>query len=144
MGTLQWRPNGRNRVSNHQCLDGLLNRLFRCRSKKTLKPRATGFVRGIHRWSVNSPHKGPVTPKMFPFDDIIMQEKTKTCLPCFCTVWKKNIKKSQILYISLMNTLRPMQYGRHFADDIFKLYFYCTKILYFDSNCIEFSSQVSN
>ena len=31
------------------------------------------FVRGIHRWPVNSPDKGPVTRKMFPFDDIIMQ-----------------------------------------------------------------------
>ena len=30
------------------------------------------FVRGIHRWSVNSPLKGPVTRKMFPFDDVIM------------------------------------------------------------------------
>ena len=30
------------------------------------------FVRGIHRWPVNSPHKGPVTRKMFPFDDFIM------------------------------------------------------------------------
>ena len=30
------------------------------------------FVQGIHRWSVNSPHKGPVTLKMFPFDDVIM------------------------------------------------------------------------
>ena len=29
------------------------------------------FVRGIHWWSVNSPHKGPVTWKMFPFDDVI-------------------------------------------------------------------------
>ena len=29
-------------------------------------------VRGIHRWPVNSPHKWPVTPKMFPFDDVIM------------------------------------------------------------------------
>ena len=28
-------------------------------------------VRGIHRWLVNSPHKGPVTWKMFPFDDIM-------------------------------------------------------------------------
>ena len=27
------------------------------------------FVRGIHRWPVNSPHKGPVMRKMFPFDD---------------------------------------------------------------------------
>ena len=30
------------------------------------------FVRGIHRGSGNSPHKGPVTRKMFPFDDVIM------------------------------------------------------------------------
>ena len=30
------------------------------------------FVRGIHRWPVNSPHKGPVTRKMFPFGDVIM------------------------------------------------------------------------
>ena len=30
------------------------------------------FVQGIHRWSVNSSHKRPVTQKMFPFDDVIM------------------------------------------------------------------------
>ena len=30
------------------------------------------FVRGIHRGPVNSPQKGPVTRKMFPFDDVIM------------------------------------------------------------------------
>ena len=30
------------------------------------------FVRGIHRWPVNSPHKWPVTRKMFTFDDVIM------------------------------------------------------------------------
>ena len=30
------------------------------------------FVRGIHRSPVNSPHKGPVTRKMFPIDDVIM------------------------------------------------------------------------
>ena len=29
-------------------------------------------VRGIHRWPVNSPHKWPVTRKMFLFDDVIM------------------------------------------------------------------------
>ena len=30
------------------------------------------FVRGINRWPVYSPHKGPVTRKMFVFDDVIM------------------------------------------------------------------------
>ena len=30
------------------------------------------FVRGIHRWPVDSPHKWPVTRKMFLFYDVIM------------------------------------------------------------------------
>ena len=29
-------------------------------------------VRRIHRWPVECPHKGPVTRKIFPFDDVIM------------------------------------------------------------------------
>ena len=32
-------------------------------------------MRWIHRWPVNSLHKGPVTRKMFPFDDVIMNFK---------------------------------------------------------------------
>ena len=41
--------------------------------KENIKSSASkAFVRGIHRWSVNSPHKGPVTRKLFPFDDVIM------------------------------------------------------------------------
>ena len=31
------------------------------------------FMRGIHRWPVNSPHKVPVARKMFSFDDVIMK-----------------------------------------------------------------------
>ena len=30
------------------------------------------FVRGIHRWPVNSPAQRPMTRKMFPLDDVIM------------------------------------------------------------------------
>ena len=30
------------------------------------------FVLGIYRRPVNSPHKWPVTRKMFPFSDVIM------------------------------------------------------------------------
>ena len=46
---------------------------FMRRSKKTSKLCVSGrCVTGIHRWPVNSPHKGPVTWKMFPFDDDIM------------------------------------------------------------------------
>ena len=68
-GVSQWRHNGCDGVSNHQphCL---FNRLFRLRSnKKNHQSSASlAFVRGIHRWPVNSPHKWPVTLKMFPFD----------------------------------------------------------------------------
>ena len=49
---LQWRHNGRHGVPNHQRVDGLLKRLFRCRSKKTSKLRATGICAG------NSPVTG--------------------------------------------------------------------------------------
>ena len=43
--------------------------------RKYQSSASLAFVRGIHRWSVNSPHKGPVTRKMFPFDDVIMTHK---------------------------------------------------------------------
>ena len=40
--------------------------------RKHQSSASLAFVRGIHRWTVNSPHKGPITRKMFPFDDVIM------------------------------------------------------------------------
>ena len=40
---LRWRQNGCDSVSNHQPYDCLLNRLFRCKSKKTSKLRVTGL-----------------------------------------------------------------------------------------------------
>ena len=48
----------------------------RRRSKKTSKIRVTGLCEGIHRWPVNSPHKGTVTRKMFPFEDVIVKRLT--------------------------------------------------------------------
>ena len=40
--------------------------------RKHQSSASLAFVGGIHRWPVNSPHKGPVTRKIFPFDDVIM------------------------------------------------------------------------
>ena len=66
----------------------LLSRLFRRRSKKTSKLCVTGRCGGIHGSPVNSPDKRPVTRKMFPFDDVIMEmqfECNRTCwdrVPC--------------------------------------------------------------
>ena len=39
--------------------------------RKSQSSASLAFVRGIHRWPVDSPHKGPVTREMFPFDDVI-------------------------------------------------------------------------
>ena len=40
--------------------------------RKHQSSASLAFVQGIHRSPVNSPHKGPVTQKMFQFDDVIM------------------------------------------------------------------------
>ena len=40
--------------------------------RKLQSSASLGLVWGIHRWPVNSPHKWPVTRRMFPFDDVIM------------------------------------------------------------------------
>ena len=42
--------------------------------KNPSKPASLAFVRGIHRVPVNSPHKWPVTRKMFPFNDVVMKD----------------------------------------------------------------------
>ena len=71
--SLHWHHNERDGVSYHRCLDGLLNPFCSgVDQRKHQNSALLAFVRRIHRWSVNSPHKGPVTRKMFPFDDIIM------------------------------------------------------------------------
>ena len=41
--------------------------------RKHQSSASLAFVWGIHRGPVNSPHKWPVTRKIFPFDDVIMQ-----------------------------------------------------------------------
>ena len=46
--------------------------------RKHQSSASLAFVRGIHRRLVNSPHKGPVTRKMFPFDDVIMVIRWRT------------------------------------------------------------------
>ena len=88
MPTLQWRRNGRDSVSNHQPHDCLFNCLFRRRSKKISKLRVTGHC--ARNSPVNSPHKWPVTRKMFPFDDVIMHI---VCIGCLLWVLNDHIIK---------------------------------------------------
>ena len=52
--------------------------------RKHQSSASLAFVRGIHRGPVNSPHKWPVTRKMFPFDDVIMHPKVPGCQGTQC------------------------------------------------------------
>ena len=60
--------------------------------RKHQSSASLAFVRGIHRGPVNSPHKGPVTRKMFPFDDVIMITSLKYAHgSCFVRSWYLNL-----------------------------------------------------
>ena len=50
------------------------------------------FVRGIHQSPVNSPHRGPVTWKMFSFDDVMM----------ICVQFQHITENSRCIYVYTM------------------------------------------
>ena len=76
----RWRPNGHNGVSNHQPHDCLLNRLFRCRSKKTSKLRVTGLCVGNSPVTGEFPAQMARNAEMSPFDDVIMLYDLTFCI----------------------------------------------------------------
>ena len=64
--------NGRHGVSNHQRLDCVYSTVCSGADQRKYQSSASlNFVRGIQ--PVNSPHKGSVTRKLLPFDDVIMR-----------------------------------------------------------------------
>ena len=71
--TLRWRHNGRDSVSNHQPYRAIIYSTVYSDAdeRKHQSSASLAFVWGIHRSPVNSPHKWPVTRKMFPFHDVI-------------------------------------------------------------------------
>ena len=86
------------------------------------------FVRGIHRSPVNSPHKGLVTRKMFPFDDVIM--KYFNCLRYVISVprdrWEKMLTyfnaswtKFSMVTVNIMLKLLAVPGGHLFLQVVF-------------------------
>ena len=82
----------------------------RRRSKKHQSSALLAFVRGIHRWPVNCLHKGPVTWKMFPFDDVIMVH-WYTAVPV-CSPWysRQTLHGSQMRSNYWISFVRPKSY----------------------------------
>ena len=52
--------------------------------RKHQSSASLAFVWGIHRSPVNSPHKGSVTRKILPFDDVIMLYWNRTQVAVVC------------------------------------------------------------
>ena len=67
--TWQCRHNGRGSVSNRQPHDCRIYSTVNSGidQRKHQNSASATFVRGIHRWPVNSTHKWTVTRKMFPY-----------------------------------------------------------------------------
>ena len=55
--------------------------------RKYQSSASLAFVREFHRRPVNSPHKWPVTRKMFTFDDVIMHTGVKICKRGLWEIW---------------------------------------------------------
>ena len=66
-------------ITQHKLFQQFTNILIVCSTacsgadqRKHQSSASLAFVRGIHWWPVNSPHKGPVMQKMFSFNDVIL------------------------------------------------------------------------
>ena len=85
------------------------------------------FVRGIHRSPVNSPHKRPVTRKMFPFDDVIMRHRNRCrrtvqlAWNCYSlsrrTSYRKNLVPSRSREIRVMAFSISLKFDRRCCRD---------------------------
>ena len=96
------------------------------------------FVRGIHRWPVNSLHIGPVTRKMFPFDDVIMWPCYNGTLTVFQHVHQGLFmfsKKPWLLWLLcywyLCITINPLR-AKFFRGNI-NIYLYFVSFLHIDT-----------
>ena len=98
------------------------------------------FVQGIHRGPVNSPHKWPVTRKMFPFDGIIMNTGfMEFCFPtgpvstpCYLALAAHHIREvdswcsGNLLIITQMP---PLWHASHVSSEIVLYHSFYSSIL---------------
>ena len=110
--TLQWRHNERDATQITGVSTAYLTGCSGADQWKHQSCASLAFVRGIHRGPVNSPHKGPVTWKMFPFDDVIMNGQRHTLVILWVSVYS---------YISIKVHVLSCQnvycfYDWHFAN----------------------------
>ena len=103
VGSLYWRHNELDGVSNNERVDCMLNPLFRCRSKKTSKLHVFGLCEGNPLVTGGFPSQRASNTEKLLFDDIIMWPLIK--YPVLCTkfllwwlwiCWSKNAVPREI------------------------------------------------
>ena len=84
--------------------------------RKHQSAASLAFVRGIHRGPVNSPHKWPVTRKMFPFDNVIM--RALVIPPPWCPKWcaAKQARGGRYLTIRSRDAPKPRDLSLKLTD----------------------------
>ena len=108
---VEWRHNGHDGVSNHQPHEFLLNRLFRLDQRKHQSSASLALVWGSHRGPVNSPLKGPVTRKMFPFDDVIMSRESTSLVHvmAWCRPTRSHLPKTMLMIPTPYSVTTPQR-----------------------------------
>ena len=86
-------------VLNHQPQDGLLNRLFGCRSQKTSKLRVTGLCAGNSPVTGELPAQKASNAEMFPFDDVIISRQ-RWMIISHSLVWVKGFLCLKLKYFT--------------------------------------------
>ena len=135
--SFQRRHSGCDSVSNHHPHDCLLNRLFRRRSKKTLKLRVTGLCvpgtgefpaqmasnpENVYIWWRHHVHREmPALLQLLIDNDTLPGLRFVIFLLTqrYYPKWMETYRN----FLWHLNTLRPRQKGRRFPDDIFKYIF---------------------
>ena len=84
--------------------------------RKRQSSASLAFMRGIHLWTVKSPHKWPIMWKMFPFDDVIMK---KTSL-----YWDSPLVTIQIYSSGMIQTISSANWSLEF---VIKPTYKCTR-----------------
>ena len=80
--------------------------------RKHQSSASQAFVHGIHRWPVNSPHKGPITRKMFPFDNVIMCRST--CMSVSISHLNKNRNDVRHICVQMIQII----FGLHLPSSV--------------------------
>ena len=97
--------------------------------RKHQSSESLAFLRGIHQWPLDFPTKGPVTRKMYPFDDVIMlSRKAFPChdVSCFSCmhIWCKSTRFSWQYHTMVMSVGLPFSRIR-LSTKALKLEGYC-------------------